>query len=320
LKISDIIGFYDSLPFLKRLFDNYDIIHGYADNGIWSLLANKPYVAYEHGTIRVLPFQDSSQGRLCRLAYCFANGVMITNADNILAANKLNLKNYKFIPHPINEDPLKINSLIERESMRDSLKKKLDAEFVIFHPSRQHWGGNDRGNWDKGNDIFIRGLAKFIHKRKVQVKAIFVEWGENIIESKKLIKELEIEKNIIWIAPVSAKGMAKYIQSADLMADQFYLGAFGSTLPRALACGTPSMIFLDEKLHSWCFNEMPPVINVCSQGEVCEGLNTVYENKNWVYLNSISSKEWFLNFHSSKVIVEKLSNAYQNALMVENGS
>jgi hypothetical protein len=142
-----------------------------------------------------------------------------------------------------------------------------------------------------------------------------VEWGESVGKSKELIKELEIEKNILWIAPVSAKDMAKYIQSVDLMADQFYLGAFGSTLPRALACGTPSMIFLDEQLLSWCFSEMPPVINVCNQSEVYEGLDKVYKNKDWVESNYKRSKEWFLKYHSSTVIVEKLSVAYQNALI-----
>jgi hypothetical protein len=319
LRPLDIIGYYDSLPRLKRLFDSYDIIHGYATDGILSLLSNKAYLAYEHGTIRSTPFCDSSAGRICRLTYCFANGVAITNADNIVAAKKLKLKNYKFIPHPINEDALNNFSLTEKRSHRESYKKKMGAEFIVFHPARHHWGGLDRANWDKGNDIFIRGFANFVHEAKVEAKAIFVEWGQNVKESKLLISRLKIEKNIIWIPPISAKEMAKMIESVDLLADQFYLGAFGSTLPRALACGTPSMIYLDEQLHHWCFDEMPPVINACNEKEVFEGLIKAHFDQLWANENFNTSKAWYAKYHSSKVIIEKLSIAYREALMVDNG-
>jgi hypothetical protein len=319
LRPLDIIGFYDSLPRLRRLFNNYDIIHGYATDGILSLLSNKTYLAYEHGTIRSTPFCDSSAGRICRLTYCFANGVAITNADNIVAAKKLKLKNYKFIPHPINEDAFNNFSLTEKRSHRELYQKKMGAEFIVFHPARHHWGGADRANWDKGNDVFIRGFANFVHEAKVEAKAIFVEWGQNVKESKLLISRLKIEKNIIWIPPISAKEMAKMIESVDLLADQFYLGAFGSTLPRALACGTPSMIYLDEHLHHWCFDEMPPVINACNEKEVFEGLLKAHFDKLWADENFNTSKEWYAKYHSSKVIIEKLSTAYREALMVDNG-
>ena len=46
----------------KPLFEYYDVIIGYSTDGIWPLLAGKKYIAYEHGTIRTIPFQDDLQG------------------------------------------------------------------------------------------------------------------------------------------------------------------------------------------------------------------------------------------------------------------
>ena len=60
-----------------------------------------PYVAYEHGTIRDIPFSDTSIGRLTALAYARAEAVVITNPDCLDAAKRLGVADYRFIPHLI---------------------------------------------------------------------------------------------------------------------------------------------------------------------------------------------------------------------------
>jgi len=61
----------------RKLFKHYDFVIGYATDGIWPLLAGKrPYFAYEHGTIRNIPFLETVQGKLCAITY--------RNADSVL--------------------------------------------------------------------------------------------------------------------------------------------------------------------------------------------------------------------------------------------
>lgn len=312
LQIEDVIGYYDSLPKLRRLFQFYDLVHGYATDGIFALLAEFPYVAYEHGTIRSTPFEKTSQGRLCAITYKLADYVCITNADNIVAAKALSLDRCVFVPHPINEDVF-----FDREAQRDaerSMHLELESNFLIFHPARHHWGEERHPNWEKGNDIFIRGFARFVTNVNRNAKAVFVDWGMTVDKSKALIAQLGVGQNVIWIAPQTAKGMAKYIQSTDLLADQFYLGAFGSTLPRALACGKPAMICLNTKLHEWCFDEMPPVINAGDEASVFNGLVKVYRDDAWVIENAIQGRNWYQAFHSSAVIVKRLTNVYRSVI------
>ena len=159
----DTLQFYTRhVGLFKSLFAEYDIVQGYATDPIWSLLAGqRPYVAFEHGTIRQIPFDDDPVGRLTALAYHQADGVIITNGDNNHAAERLKLADYRFIPHAVNEKWLQPGL---GHSLREQLRQALDTDFVVLHPARQHWEAQRDPNWEKGNDIFIEGLARFIRE------------------------------------------------------------------------------------------------------------------------------------------------------------
>ena len=94
LSASELIGLLDILPQFKAALDYYDLIHAYATDGIYPLLLKKPFVAYEHGTIRSIPFEETTQGRLCALTYKEADYVAITNCDVVCSAQKLGIDRY----------------------------------------------------------------------------------------------------------------------------------------------------------------------------------------------------------------------------------
>lgn len=299
----------------KKLFESYDVIIGYGLDGLYPLLAGKKYIAFEHGTLRNFPFQNDDLGLRALLSYKYADGVIITNADNIQAAKKLDLKNCMFIPHPINESPLKLLSTMDY----DNLYEKYNTDFIAFHPSRQHWEKDIRHpDWEKGNDIFIEGFAKFVKEVNPKAKSIFIEWGQKVCESKELIQQLGIEENIVWIKPLHNYAMIRTILSSDVVADQFYLGAFGSTTPKALMCGKPAMLYLNESLHEWCFDEMPPVLNTASSEDVFDELAKLYADINFAKKLSFDSKNWYMKYHSNKLIKDRLVKMIDNILKNKN--
>jgi len=308
----DLLVHYRSSDGWRRIFKHYDIIHAYATDGIFPLLANVPYVAYEHGTIRNIPFEQTTQGRLCALTYKLADRVCITNADNIEAAKRLGLNNYTFVPHPINEEFLEPDE--KSEGLRTSIRKRLGSDFIVLHPSRQHWEKQRHPDWEKGNDIFIRGLARFVKEVNPKAGAVFVEWGKSVSQSKKLLEELDIADRIMWILPQPNRNIVRYIYATDLLADQFYLGAFGSTMPKALVCGKPAMLYLNFDIHKWCFDEMPPVINAKTEEEVFKGLTKAYTNKEWISQLAEDGKIWYEKYHSNDIILNKLLAVYKDVL------
>jgi glycosyltransferase involved in cell wall biosynthesis len=309
----------DSLPFspqyfalLRQLCSLYDVVIGYSTDGLLPLAVGKrPYLAYEHGTIRALPFEDSTHGRLCALSYSRADLSFITNCDTVIAAEKLRLNDYRFVPHPINEH---VVAAPEPGALRQQLCRELEADFLIFHPARQHWEPQRNPSWEKGNDIFLKGFARFVKTAHPRAAAILVDWGKTVSQSRALIDELGIAGRIAWIPPRNAASMAAYIRASDVLADQFFLGAWGSTMPRALYLGTPAMIYVNESIHRWCFPKMPPVVNTKDSDAVHAGLCQLLD-ENYRRKLSAAGRAWYDKYHSNKVITASFSQAIRDVLM-----
>jgi glycosyltransferase involved in cell wall biosynthesis len=298
---------------MQGLFDHYDVVTGFATDGIWPLLAgHRPYIAFEHGTIRSLPFDDTPLSRLTALAYHEADAVVVTNADNLGAAKRLGARDIRFVPHPVNERWILPGIGAE---LGARLRADLGADFVIFHPSRHHWEPAERHpSWEKGNDIFIEGFARFVAETAPRAAAVFVDWGKTATESRRLLAHRGVDHRVIWIPPQHNCNMSRYVDASDVVADQFFLGSFGNIMPKALAAGRPSILFLDESVHEWAFPEPPPVINARTPEAVFQGLSRAYHDPSWREELSRRGREWYLRYHSNAVIGDKLATLYRDVL------
>ena len=296
---------------VRRLFAHYDVVHAYGAEPILPLLCGThPYVAFEHGTIRSLPFEDSAEGRLTAKAYQQADAVLVTNADNNGAADRLGLKRYRFIPHPVNEtvpDPRAVDGL------REDLHRQMNADFVLFHPSRQHWSPVRNPHLEKGNDRLIDALRIFLIARP-RATAVFVRWGATLDASRALLAERGIADRVHWIDPVPGPALARYMAGADVVADQFYLGAFGAITPRALSLGKPPLLHLDVEAHRWAFAEPPPVMNASRPDEIAAQLLRGYDDRGWLSELGRQGREWYARFHSNEVVRRTLVATYESVL------
>jgi glycosyltransferase involved in cell wall biosynthesis len=307
LRLADFRDYAFSFPRWARLLAHYDLVVGYATDGLYPMLVGgRPYVAFEHGTIRNIPFEPTLQGRLCALTYRLSNVAFITNCDNNVAAERLKIPNYKWVPHPINEDE---HPTTEPECVRRDVRAKLDSEFVIFHPSRHHWDAKRDTSWDKGNDILIEGFARFVKEVYPKAGAVFVEWGQTLKQSRGLLAKYGIEKNILWIAPQPTPRMNAYIQASDVLADQFCIGTFGGIMPKGLLFGTPNLIYLDEAVHKWCLPELPPVLNTRTPDDVFFALKRLYEDREYARKIADDGRAWYARYHSSRVVADAFTEA-----------
>jgi glycosyl transferase family 1 len=215
------------------------------------------------------------------------------------------------VPHPINEH---VVAAPAPRSLRQQLCDELQSDFLVFHPARQHWESQRHPSWEKGNDIFLKGFARFVKTARPRAAAVLVDWGKTVAQSRALIEELGIADRIRWIKPQNAAGMAAYIQASDVLADQFFLGAWGSTMPRALYLGTPAMIYVNESIHRWCFPEMPPVVNTESveavHAALCRLVDETYRRE-----ISVAGRAWYDKYHSNTVITECFSRAIHDVLL-----
>jgi glycosyltransferase involved in cell wall biosynthesis len=313
LQSDELRPFSRTYPRWKRLIGHYDLVVGYATDGVYPLLAGTtPYVAFEHGTIRNIPFEPTTQGRLCALTYRMADVAFITNCDNNIAAEKLGIPNYKWVPHPINEDD---HPTTEPERVKREVRERLNSDFIVFHPSRHHWDAKRDTSWDKGNDILIDGFAQFVREVNPNAGAVFVEWGQTLRQSKELLAKHGIEKNVLWIAPQPTPRMNAYIQAADVLADQFCIGTFGGIMPKGLLFGTPNLIYLDEAVHRWCLPEFPPVLNTRTADDVFVGLKRLYQDRGYAQQIADAGQRWYAKYHSSRVVADAFTQAVRETTL-----
>jgi glycosyltransferase involved in cell wall biosynthesis len=311
LTVNDFRTYRFTYPNWRKLLQKYDVAIAYATDGIFPLLADVcPYLAYEHGTIRHIPFADDAQGRLCALSYRLASGTFVTNCDNMAAAERLGLPNYCFVPHPINASSAQVNS----QAIRAQWLQHHRSDFLLFHPSRHHWTAERDSDGEKGNDLLIQGFAQFVKRVNPNAHAIFVDWGNFTRQSKELIKSLGIASSVSWIEPQPNARMLGMIEASDCVADQFYLGTFGGITPKGLMLGKPTLLCFKDEVHRGCFESMPPVVNVQGADDIFHGLNRIYREPEFVKTLASEGRNWFAQHHSNERVARTLVTGMQKAI------
>lgn len=292
---------------LGWIFSHYDIIQTYGVNALFSPLQfapSVPHINFEHGTMRDFPLQNTPIGRKAMFAHKRAFANIITNADCVHSARKMGLNNYLFIPHPVDDSKFMVTRDPE---FRKKLLQEHDATSLFLATARQNWQL-------KGNDRVICAFARLVGKTGRGPKLLLGGWGQEIERSKALIAELKMEDHIAWLPPLPKKILAKYINASDAILDQFTLGIFGTTTPEAMACGKPVLLHYNAADHEWCLPEDPPVINVQTAEEIEKVLLKIIDNPGWAENIGKESLEWFKQFHSLDLVVNRHVKLYEKIM------
>ncbi len=301
---ADLEPFLATTERLRPLMSRYDIVVGYATDCIFPLLAGHPRTfAYEHGTIRAIPFEPTPLGRMTAWAYRKAECALITNCDNIRAAERLALPRFRYIPHPMNDQAI---DQADGSEIRRTLETERKTDFVVVHPSRLHWDPQIRHpSWEKGNDVFLRGFARFVREVAPRALLVLVRWGLRVAETEALITELGLVDRVLWVRPMPNRQMLRWFRASDAVADQFWLGTFGGITPKALGCGRPTLIRFDADVHRWCFPELPPVLDSRTPDDVAAHLRMLYRDRDAAADLGRRSAAWYRRYHSEAAIRDR---------------
>jgi glycosyltransferase involved in cell wall biosynthesis len=190
-------------------------------------------------------------------------------------------------------------------------KKLLEPfKFIIFHPSRIVLRKTkelvDSGHW-KGNDNLFKALALFI--KKYNAHDICIAMPDRIYSAdrnmaKEIIKDLGIEKNIVWLKPPTEEGFPRkelmnFYSVADIVADEFATGWFGSIVVEGMACSKPTFCYVDETVMKQLYPSHP-IISVKEPQDIAEQIALFYFNKEKAKEQGELSRKWALEFHSVK--------------------
>ncbi len=304
LKESDFLPYITHAKWLEHHLEGHDVICACVLSPIYAMiLGTHPYVSIEIGTMREIPFDGTVTGKLLALAYRLSDYVLITNPDVKQQAEQLGLKRYAFCPHPLDEEVYKPAD--GENEVRRRLKETFDADFILLAPARQNW-------FYKANDRMIRAFAKLLDSG-VKAALLVPTWGQDIDKSQALARELGVDGKISWFKPLSERLLIKYMQAADVVLDQFKLGVFGLLSPKALACGKPVLTSYTPDVHTWCFDEHPPVVRCLETEEIFEALLNLANNPDECERVGRASRDWVLKHHSKTRIRTIMEEAMDQA-------
>lgn len=293
---------------IRPNLNGYDLIQAYGFDPSLVILSGirTPTIAFEQGNLREIMAMTPSLGELMLLGYQLAKKIVVTNPDARRILHKYRLKNYVFIPHPLDT-----GKFIPKETtLSKSLRQKYQTKTIFFAPSRHNWAL-------KGNDRLIKAFARFVSQKDPSALLIFSDWGQEQSKSRSLIKSLGLTKNILWTKPHSKRELVDYYNSADIVFDQFTLGVFGTTVPEALACGRPVITYYNPHLNRWAFPIDPPIINATTSQEIYQAMVKVTSDPNLVKKLKSEARQWIDRFHSSEVVTSKYLRLYQEVLHVK---
>lgn len=298
LKGLNTYPYHQVIPYWDCIRSFFDFQIFYGSHALLASLSirRKPYAAYEHGTIRSIPFQDNDFGRLVKHAYENANIVMITNADYFYANNKLNFDKQKivYIPHGFDD-----NSCID---FLNKFKKSTDKNDIIkfFAPSRHDWVNGNDGN-SKGNEIIVKAVKKLVDDRQINFLVTMLEYGNDVQATKNLIEQLELNDYFEWKPTMIRKELWSFYLNSNAVLDQFYIPAIGQIGVETIALGV-RLINADDGSMTKFFGEKSPILSANTPEEVAKLMMNIMADPNDKLGVGDYGRAWFARNHSSDAI------------------
>ena len=295
------------------IFVHYDVVQGYSVDAALPLFAGHPHsVAYEHGTIREIPFEASSRGRLCRFTYANVPRALITNTDVLPSADQIPIEPYRrvYLPHAFDDSRLKT-------FRRDNQHLKPAGDVVqLFSPSRHHWCTPDR-SLNKGNDVLLRGIAEAV-RDGVKVRIRLVDWGQHVEESKRLIDDLGISSLVSWVPIMNRTQLWSACLTSHAVADQFALPALGGVGYESLTLGARLITNIDATALAVFFGESPPVLIAATPAQVTDRIRELAEDLQDQSGRGSAGAAWAARYHSTARVLDLQIAAYREILEERN--
>jgi glycosyltransferase involved in cell wall biosynthesis len=292
------------------LLTQYDMIQAYStDPAIPLVCGLHNFAAYEHGTIRAIPFQDTVQGRMCALSYREAPAVFVTNSDNVAAAERLGISKERMfcLPHAFDDTKLRRFAEENRAICRE------DPPCVFFAPARLHWKDRDP-SFAKGNDVFLRALP-LVRRTSPTFRVVLVEWGRDVAATKQLLADVGCEDVVTWIPLLKKRELWAQYLGSHAVVDQFVIPALGGVAFEAMALGRRTITALDIEQVTRFFGEAPPVFAAETVEQVAEAMLQIIADPKDEAGRGDASRCWIEGYHSARRIVEIQLDAYQSILL-----
>ena len=279
-----------------------DVLHGHALGSIVAMATGRPYVAQFHGSdAREVAVSSRGWGPLLRLAARRAARVLVSTPDLIdyLQTVGLSREKIEFLPNPVDTTMF--------APAPSSLDLRDGHAAVILHPTRPQ--SIKRTEW------LFQAYARLWRDYDVILYA--VDHGADSPQAGEicqLIRQLGLT-NVRFLPRIPLSEMPRYLNAADIVADQFSgLAAFSLVGLEAMACAKPLVASLPNTPGFYGRNA--PVMRSNSVDDLERALRFLLENPHeWPRIGE-ACRAWVETHHAPSVVVNQLMRIYAEVAKV----
>jgi hypothetical protein len=238
----------------------------------------------------------------------FANHINTSDIgeEKVRVINKLSLgKKTKYFGIPMVYQPVFSPAQIQKYYQKSEyyakfIKIREKNDLVVFHHSRHVWSTHIDEFSYKGNDILIRGFAKFAKRNpRTTAHLVLFEYGIDVTSSKQLVKEQGISENVTWFPLMPRKEIVIGMSLANLGTGSFTIGRNGGgTIWETLAIGLPLLHF-KEKGNPLLFDY--PFIYVKNSEDIYQALCDYLMRPIFYKELGIKGAKWYANYVNSSL-------------------
>ena len=230
----------------------------------------------------------------------------------VQAAERLHVEADRIVPRyfPIMIDTDVYQADPQARSSEDPQVRRLvdDHDFIVFHPSRMMLNRapeyRETGQW-KGNDRLFEGFAAFLATNPgARPVLALVEQAPcaDMRLAHAAIQRLGIAEHVVWLKGphthgFDRAGLLPFYSVADVVADEFGIGWFGSIVVEGLSMGKPVLCHVDEavmkQLYPW-----HPILSPRTPAEIGAALTDLYRDPAARRELGARGRAWAVEFHS----------------------
>ena len=190
---------------------------------------------------------------------------------------------------------------------------KKNHDFILMHQCRHVWKSDNHSLHYKANDVIINGYSEFL-KDNPNCNSVLVmfDYGIDRFESKKLVEELGIENNVVWLELMSRKDLMRWVDICDIGIGELGRSwlSYGSVY-ELLALKKPFIGRRDDKLYTSFYNELYPMKSVSDSHELKIILNDYLLNKDKYKKMGEDGYDWFKK-HAIEIPLESIVELIEN--------
>lgn len=171
---------------------------------------------------------------------------------------------------------------------------------------------------DKGNDVMIRGIHLFKTRNPaIDFEVHLFEKGNHLLETKELIRSLNLHENVIWHSEISLLEMNDWYSRSDIILEQFGSHIMGGAGVFPMIMGKPVIANGRKDILERIIPEKVPYCYAEDESDICEWLERLSASPSLREKIGINSRDYMLRNDSLPKEVQFILSTFGNNLNTE---